>query len=82
MGEISLNEFKKLSNEEQCKRYKDLSNHDKYIFRVTDPAPFLNTKIIGYVEMTEEEKEANEKKKKEIIEAIRRNKEKLVQTND
>lgn len=74
MKKISLDKFKKLSNEEQCKRYKDLSDYDKYIFRVTDPAPFLNAKTIGYVEMTEEEKKENEMKKKEIIEAIKRNK--------
>lgn len=72
MGEISLDEFKKLSNKEQCNRYKDLSNHDKYIFRVTDPSPFLNAKNIGHVEMTKEEKKESEKKKKAIIEAIRK----------
>ncbi len=52
MSEISLDEFKKLSSEEQCKRYKDMSDHDKYIFRVTDPAPFLNAKTIGYMKIT------------------------------
>lgn len=76
MSEISLDEFKKLDNEEQCNRYKDLSHHDKYIFRVTDSTPFLNAKTIGYVETTEEEKKENEIKQKDIIEAIRRNKEK------
>ncbi len=82
MSEISLEDFKKLSNEEQCKRYKDMSDHDKYIFRLTDPAPFLNAETIGYVEMTEEEKKENEIKKQKIIEAVRKNKEKLAQTND
>ena len=62
MSEISLDEFKKLSSEEQCKRYKDMSDHDKYIFRVTDPAPFLNAKTIGYMKITEKERlEAEER---------------------
>lgn len=73
MSEISLEEFRKLNVKEQRKRYKDLSNHDKSIFRLTDPAPFINAETTGYVQMTEEEKEKNEKKKKEIMEAIRRN---------
>lgn len=66
MGEISLDEFKKLSNKEQCNRYKDLSNHDKYIFRVTDPSPFLNAKTVGYMEVTEEEKKEARKRIKEV----------------
>lgn len=33
-----------------------MGDHGKYLFRVTDPAPFLNAKTIGHVEMTEEEK--------------------------
>lgn len=65
-----------LSIEEQYKIYKDLNNHDKYIFRLTDSVLFLNDKTIGYIEMTKEEK-IEYKIKKEIIEAIRRNKEKL-----
>lgn len=74
MSEINLEEFKKLSDGEKCKRYKDMSNEDKYQFRITDPDPFLNAKTVGYVEMTEE-KEENEIKRKETIEAIQRNKE-------
>lgn len=66
MGEISLDEFKKLSIKEQCNRYKDLGNHDKYMFRVTDPSPFLNAKTVGYMEVTEEEKKEAKKRIKEI----------------
>lgn len=79
---LTLEELKKLSNEEKRKRYIELSPKDKHIFRITDPSPFLNAETIGYVEMTEEEKINNEIKKKEIMKAIRRNKEKLAQTND
>lgn len=74
MSEINLEEFKKLSDGEKRKRYKDMSNEDKYQFRITDPDPFLNAKTVGYVEMTEE-KEENEIKRKETIEATQRNKE-------
>jgi len=73
MGTISLDDFKKLSDKEKCIRYKDLSNHDKYIFRVTDPSPFLSAETVRYKEVTEEEKTKNERKKQEIITAIRRN---------
>lgn len=72
MSEISLDEFKKLSNEEQRKSYKNMNNHDKYIFRLTDPAPFLNAETIGYIEVTEEERIKAREKIKEIQKRVNR----------
>ncbi len=65
MVKIILEKFRKLSNKEKCKRYKDMSNEDKYIFRLTDPAPFITVGTIGYMKVTEEEK-------KEAIERIKK----------
>lgn len=64
MSIISLEEFKKMGHKEQCIRYKDLSNYDKYIFRVTDPSPFLYAGTIGYMEVTKEQKKESKKRLK------------------
>jgi len=35
MSEISFEEFLKLSEKEKCIRYKDLSNHDRFLARMS-----------------------------------------------
>lgn len=37
-GGLTLREFWQLSEEERCKRYKDLSDHDKLGVRITMPS--------------------------------------------
>ena len=38
MSRLTFEEFKKLSIEEQLDRYEELSNHDKYLARISsDP---------------------------------------------
>ena len=44
----------KLSEEEKCKRYKDLSNHDKFLARINQP---ITPIIIPDNELTKEQLE-------------------------
>lgn len=37
MSNLSLEEFNKLSEEEKCDRYKELSDHDKFLVRISTP---------------------------------------------
>lgn len=42
---MTLDEFKKLSPSEQAEAYKELSDHDKYLARISEPlVPHLVTK--------------------------------------
>ncbi len=70
MGKITLEEFKELGKEEQCKRYKDMSNEDKYIFRISDPVPFLNAETVGHMEVTEEQKKMAKDMRSETIQKV------------
>ena len=46
MSKLTFKEFLKFSEKEKCIRYKDLSEHDKFLARMTRPTK----------ELTEEEK--------------------------
>lgn len=50
---LSLEEFRRLPDEEKGKRYKEMSDHDKFLWRISEP---LIPTIVGETEMTEEEK--------------------------
>ena len=65
MSKITITEFMKLSTEEKCKRYEDLSDDDKFLARMTDQS-LGGTEITGTFEMTEEDKEDLEKMEKEM----------------
>ena len=54
MTKITIEEFMKLSEKEKCEKYKDLSNHDKFLARISQP---LSPRVIPEDELTEEEKE-------------------------
>ena len=54
MSKLSFEEFMKLSEKEKCERYKDLSNHDKFLARINQP---ISPIVIPEDELTEEEKE-------------------------
>ena len=65
MSNLSLKEFNKLTEKAKCKRYKDLSEHDKFLVRLSmNPG----VEVIGYEEVTKEEKEWAEDLLEEIIE--------------
>ena len=53
MDSLSFKEFCKLSEEEKCKQYKNLSNHDKFIARMSQNP---GGEVVGYEEVTEEER--------------------------
>ena len=53
MSSLSFEEFNKLSEEEKCKQYKNLSNHDRFLART---AQNPGGEFVGHEEVTEEEK--------------------------
>lgn len=57
MNSLSFKEFCKLSEEEKCKQYKNLSNHDKFLARM---AQNPGGEVVGYEEVTEEDKKRAE----------------------
>ena len=54
MGQLTIKEFIRLSDEEKRKRYEELSPHDKFLWR-TSYEPIV-AKSIGRVEIPEEER--------------------------
>lgn len=53
MSNLSLEEFNKLSEEEKGDRYKELSEHDKFLVRISMP---IGGEVIGYRKLTEKQK--------------------------
>ena len=70
MDSLSFKEFCKLSEEEKCKQYKNLSNHDKFIARMSQNP---SGEVVENEEITEEEKKWAEELHKQIIEENRKN---------
>lgn len=58
MSNLSLKEFNKLTEKQKSKKYKDLSERDKFLVRISmNPG----IEIVGHQEVTKEEQEwANE----------------------
>ena len=53
MSNLSLKEFNKLTEKEKCEKYKDLSEHDKFLVRISmNPG----MEVVGHQEVTKEEK--------------------------
>ena len=55
---LSLEKWRKLSEEQKGIRYKELSDHDKFIVRTSTPPAF---EVTGRKELSEEEKRAQKK---------------------
>ena len=70
MSNLSFKEFNKLSEEEKCKQYKNLSNHSRFLART---AQNLGGELVGHEEVTEEEKKWAEKLHKQILEENKKN---------
>lgn len=64
MSNLSLEEFYKLSEKEKGVRYKELSDHDRFLVRISMPIKGEN---VGFRELTEREK----KEAKEFEEAVK-----------
>lgn len=65
MSKLSLEQFNKLSEKEKGERYKDLSDNDKLMVRLT-VIPKGST-LVGYKKLTEKQKE----EAKEFEEAVK-----------
>lgn len=70
MDNLSFKEFCKLPKGEKCKQYKNLSNHDKFLARMSQNP---GGEIVGYEEVTEEEKKRAGELHKQILEENRKN---------
>lgn len=57
MSKLTLEEFRKLPEDQKTERYKELSPHDMFLWRISDPG---NPRVIsrGVLTKEEEEKEA------------------------
>ena len=64
MSNLSLEEFYKLSEKEKGVRYKELSDHDRFLVRISMPIKGEN---VGFRELTEREK----KEAQEFEEAVK-----------
>lgn len=64
MSNLSLEEFCKLSEKEKGIRYKELSDHDRFLVRISMP---IKGEVVGFRELTEKEK----KEAKEFEEALK-----------
>lgn len=64
MSKLSLEEFNGLSEKEKADRYKELSEHDKFLVRISMP---ISGEIVGHREPTEKQK----KEAKEFEETVK-----------
>ena len=64
MNNLSLRDFNNLSEEEKGKRYKELSDHDKFLVRIST---IPSGKTIGYKELTKQEKNIYHRNNPNII---------------
>lgn len=64
MSRLSLEDFNKLPEKEKGDRYKELSDHDKFLVRISMP---IGGEVVGYRGLTEKEK----KEAKEFEEAVK-----------
>lgn len=69
---LTIKEFIKLSEEEKCERYGELSDYDMFLWRVGyEP---LKGKTVGKFEMSEEKKREVEKEMEEFIIEVEKSK--------
>lgn len=61
---MTFEEFMKLPYEERAEAYKELSDHDRFLVRISEP---LKGRTVGYSEVTEEEKEKAHKMLEEFM---------------
>ena len=63
MSQLSFKEFLKLSEKEKCERYKELSNHHKFLARISQNS---GVEVISYKNLTKEEKELLKKEMEKV----------------
>lgn len=65
---ITAKEFAQLPKEEKDKRYKELSNHEAFIYRTRYDA--TAGEVVGHVEFTAEEQKKNKEKADKYLRVI------------
>lgn len=63
MSKLTIEEFNKLTEKEKSERYKELNNYDKFLARM---AQNPGGEVIGYEEVTEDDKKWAEELSKKI----------------
>ena len=63
MSKLSFKEFLKLSEKEKCERYEELSEHHKFLARISQNA---GARVIPEEEMTEDEREQLRKMRENV----------------
>jgi hypothetical protein len=63
MGKLSFKEFLKLSESEKSERYEELSEHHKFLARISQNA---SARVIPEEEMTEDEREQLKKMRENV----------------
>ena len=54
MSKLTLEEFRKLPEDQKTERYKELSPHDMFLWRISDP---VNPRVISRRALTKEQEE-------------------------
>lgn len=62
---LTIDEFRKLPDDEKAERYKELSDHDKFIWRISSP---ISGHVVKYTEMTSQNRLWLRKQHKEMLE--------------
>lgn len=63
MSQLSFKKFLKLSEKEKCERYEELSEHHKFLARISQS---IGTRVIPEEEMTEDEREQLRRMRKNV----------------
>lgn len=63
MSQLSFKDFLKLSEKEKCERYEELSEHHKFLSRISQNA---GARVIPEEEMTEDEREQLKKMRENV----------------
>ena len=69
MSKLTIEEFNKLTEKEKSERYKELNNYDKFLARM---AQNPGGEVIGYEEVTEDDKKWAEELHEQILENNRK----------
>ena len=52
---LTIEEFRLLPDDEKAERYKELSDHDRFIWRISSP---LSVKVVTNKELSKEQRES------------------------
>ena len=70
MGYLALDDFLKLPDDEKRERYAEMSSHDRFLWRVHYMPPSTEVVPGDPEEYSEEEREKNKKRFREILKQV------------